>query len=458
MTMMIVKQAYTGKVLAELQMHDGVQVEQMLSNAQERHQIGRLPEIQRIEILQKLADLVEAEHEDFSCLIANEGGKPIRDARVEVTRAISGIRIAIRELGNIQGEKVPMDYTPAGAGHKAHTILEPIGVVVAVSAFNHPLNLAIHQVIPAIATGCPVIIKPASLTPLCTLRLAELIQQAGLPAGWVQVALLNNENAEKLVTDPRVAFFSFIGSAKVGWYLKSKLAFGTRCALEHGGVAPLIFDEYADEEGFVNGVVKASMYHSGQVCVSVQRVYVPEKRAQDLAEKIATIAARQVVGDAIDENTDLGPLISPKEIDRIEDWVNAAVASGAQLMTGGKRINAVSYAPTVLLNPAKDAKVSTQEVFAPVVCIYGYKTLEEAIEQANSLEVSFQSSVFSDNAETAMAIAKKLQASAVMINDYTTFRVDWMPFSGRKHSGYGIGGIGYSMRDMLEYKMIVSKG
>ncbi|CAC9615391.1 Glyceraldehyde-3-phosphate dehydrogenase (NADP(+)) (EC 1.2.1.9) [uncultured Gammaproteobacteria bacterium] len=457
MTMMIVKQAYTGKVLAELQMHDGVQVEQMLSNAQERHQIGRLPEIQRIEILQKLADLVEAEHEDFSCLIANEGGKPIRDARVEVTRAISGIRIAIRELGNIQGEKVPMDYTPAGAGHKAHTILEPIGVVVAVSAFNHPLNLAIHQVIPAIATGCPVIIKPASLTPLCTLRLAELIQQAGLPAGWVQVALLNNENAEKLVTDPRVAFFSFIGSAKVGWYLKSKLAFGTRCALEHGGVAPLIFDEYADEEGFVNGVVKASMYHSGQVCVSVQRVYVPEKRAQDLAEKIATIAARQVVGDAIDENTDLGPLISPKEIDRIEGWVNAAVASGAQLMTGGKRINAVSYAPTVLLNPAKDAKVSTQEVFAPVVCIYGYKTLEEAIEQANSLEVSFQSSVFSDNAETAMAIAKKLQASAVMINDYTTFRVDWMPFSGRKHSGYGIGGIGYSMRDMLEYKMIVSK-
>ncbi len=454
---MIVKQAYTGKVLAELQMHDGVQVEQMLSNAQERHQIGRLPEIQRIEILQKLADLVEAEHEDFSCLIANEGGKPIRDARVEVTRAISGIRIAIRELGNIKGKKIPMDYTPAGAGHKAHTILEPIGVVVAVSAFNHPLNLAIHQVIPAIATGCPVIIKPASLTPLCTLRLAELIQQAGLPAGWVQVALLNNENAEKLVTDPRVAFFSFIGSAKVGWYLKSKLAFGTRCALEHGGVAPLIFDEYADEEGFVNGVVKASMYHSGQVCVSVQRVYVPEKRAQDLAEKIATIAARQVVGDAIDENTDLGPLISPKEIDRIEDWVNAAVASGAQLMTGGKRINAVSYAPTVLLNPAKDAKVSTQEVFAPVVCIYGYKTLEEAIEQANSLEVSFQSSVFSDNAETAMAIAKKLQASAVMINDYTTFRVDWMPFSGRKHSGYGIGGIGYSMRDMLEYKMIVSK-
>jgi len=176
-----------------------------------------------------------------------------------------------------------------------------------------------------------------------------------------------------------------------------------------------------------------------------------------LAEKIATIAAKQVVGDAINENTDLGPLISPQATDRIEAWVNEAIASGAQLMTGGKRINAVSYAPTVLLNPAKDAKVSTQEVFAPVVCIYGYKTLEEAVERANSLDVSFQSSVFSDNAETAMTIAKKLQASAVMINDYTTFRVDWMPFAGRKHSGYGIGGIGYSMRDMLEHKMIVTK-
>lgn len=457
MEKLIVKQAYTGETLAELEMHDNTRVQQMLSMAQTLHKAGRLPEAQRIEVLQKLANLVEIEHEDFSRLIANEGGKPIRDARVEVTRAISGIRIAIIELGNIKGEEIPMDYTPAGVEHKAHTILESIGVVVAVSAFNHPLNLAIHQVIPAIASGCPVIIKPAGLTPLCTLRLAALIQEAGLPVGWVQVALLNNENAEKLVTDPRVAFFSFIGSAKVGWSLKSKLAPGTRCALEHGGVAPLIFDEYANEEDFVSGVVKASMYHSGQVCVSVQRIYVAEKRMQDLAQKIATVAAGQVVGDAINEDCDLGPLISAKETDRIELWVNEAITSGAQLITGGKRINAVSYEPTVLLNPPKDAKVSTQEVFGPVVCIYGYKTLDEAIEQANSLDVSFQAAVFSDNVQRAMEVAAKLEASAVIINDYTTFRVDWMPFAGRKHSGYGIGGIGYTMRDMLEHKMIVVK-
>ena len=454
---LIVRQAYTQAVLKTLDMHDHNEVDQMLAVAKTKHESGALAVYERIAILQKLAKLVEAEHEAFAQLIANEGGKPIRDARVEVTRAIDGIHIAISEIRSIKGQSIEMGMTPAGHGHEAYTILEPIGVVVAVSAFNHPLNLAIHQVIPALATGCPVIIKPASTTPLCTLRLAELANQAGLPKGWLQVAITNRENSEKLVTDPRVAFFSFIGSAKVGWYLKSKLAPGTRCALEHGGVAPLIFDSYHDEAGFINGVVKASMYHSGQVCVSVQRVYVPKARAQEFAQKIADVASKQVVGDAINENSDLGPLILPKETDRVEAWVNEAIEQGATLITGGKRINEVSYEPTVLLNPAKNSKVSTHEVFAPVVCIYAYDSIDEALEQANSLDVSFQSSVFSDDINTAIALAKKLQASAVMINDYTTFRVDWMPFAGRKHSGYGIGGIGYTMRDLLEHKMIVTK-
>jgi len=454
---LIVKQAYTGKVLAKLQMHDSAQVDSMLSTAQALHKDGCLPAHERIRVLQKLAELVANEHEEFSRLIANEGGKPIRDARVEVTRAVDGIRIAIAEIQNIKGEEILMDRSTAGAGREAFTIMEPIGVVVAVSAFNHPLNLAIHQAIPAIATGCPVIVKPAAVTPLCCLRLAKLVEEAGLPKGWMQVALANRKNSEKLVTDPRVGFFSFIGSAKVGWYLKSKLAPGTRCALEHGGVAPLIFDQYKDEEGFVNGVVKASMYHSGQVCVSVQRVYVPEGRDGEMAQKIADIASKQVVGDAISEDSDLGPLILPKETDRIEAWVGDAINEGATLITGGKRINEVSYEPTVLLNPSKNSKVSTQEIFGPVVCVYGYKDINSAIEDANSLDVSFQSAVFSDDVSLAMDMAKKLEASAVMINDYTTFRVDWMPFAGRKHSGYGIGGIGYTMRDMLEHKMIVIK-
>jgi len=184
---------------------------------------------------------------------------------------------------------------------------------------------------------------------------------------------------------------------------------------------------------------------------------VPENRAKELAQKISDVASNQVVGDAINEDSDLGPLILPKETDRIESWVNEAIAEGAEVVTGAKRINDVSYKPTVLLNPSKDSKVSTSEIFGPVVCIYGYKDIEDAINTANSLDVSFQSSIFSDDISFATDVAKKLEASAVMINDYTTFRVDWMPFAGRKHSGYGVGGIGYTMRDMLEHKMIVIK-
>jgi acyl-CoA reductase-like NAD-dependent aldehyde dehydrogenase len=457
MSTLIVNQAYTGKKLAELEMHDAIAVEQMLATAHSLHKQGCLPAYQRIEILQKLSVLMQDEAEDFAQLIANEGGKPVTDARVEVTRAIDGVGLAIAKIRSAKGYEVPMDLTRAGAGRLAFTTLEPIGVVVAVSAFNHPLNLIVHQAIPAIATGCPVIIKPAEVTPLCCLRLAELLKQASLPQGWLQVAITDIAHSEKLVTDARVGFFSFIGSARVGWMLKAKLAPGTRCALEHGGVAPLIFNEYADEEGFVNGVVKASMYHSGQVCVSVQRVYIPSAKAIDIAKKIAIVAAKQVVGDAINEDTDLGPLISPREVDRVELWVNEAIAEGAICVTGGKRINAVSFEPTVLLNPAKDSKVSVQEIFAPVVCIYAYDNVVEAIAEANSLEVSFQSAVFSDNISKATEIAKKLEASAVMINDYTTFRVDWMPFAGRKHSGYGIGGIAHTMDDMLDHKMIVIK-
>jgi acyl-CoA reductase-like NAD-dependent aldehyde dehydrogenase len=452
-----VKQPHTGVVLKKLKMHNATQVDAMLATAKTLHKNGCLPMYERINILQKLAKLLNAKHEDFAMLIANEGGKPIRDARVEVTRAVGGIHIAIGEMQNIKGEEIPMDLSASGIGRKAFTILEPIGVVVAISAFNHPLNLAIHQIIPAIATGCPVIIKPSMMTPLCCLHLVELITEAGLADGWVQVALTSRENSEKLATDPRVAFFSFIGSAKVGWYLKSKLASGTRCALEHGGVAPLIFDSCDDENAFIKGVVKASMYHSGQVCVSVQKLYVPKNRALELAQKIANIASQQIVGDAINEDSDLGPLISPKETDRIEAWIDEAVMQGAQVITGGKRINDVSYEPTVLLNPSKTSKVSTQEIFGPVICIYAYTDINEAINDANSLDVSFQAGVFSSDIALAMDTAKRLEASAVMINDYTTFRVDWMPFAGRKHSGYGIGGIGYTMKDMLEHKMLVIK-
>jgi len=454
--MIKVKQKYTGEILAELKQHNLNDVEQMLETATKLKN-SPLPSYERIKILQNLIPLMQEKQDFFARLIANEGGKPLKDAKVEVIRAIDGISIAISAIRNIKGEEVPMDLTQAGAGRLAFTIMEPIGVAVAVSAFNHPLNLTIHQVIPAVATACPVIIKPSSATPLCALELVKLLEIAGLSKGLVQVALINNEVAEKLVTDPRVAFFSFIGSAKIGWYLKSKLSNGTRCALEHGGVAPVILDKFSDIDNFINGLIKSSFYHAGQVCVSAQRVFVPKNKAKDIAQKIAKVAKTLVIGDAINETTDIGPLISTKEVDRVENWVNEAIKEGAELIVGGNRINDVCFEATVLLNPKQDSKVSTSEVFGPVVCIYGYENIDEAIIKANSLEVSFQSSIFTDDIKTAMNVAKKLEASAVMINDYTTFRVDWMPFSGRKSSGYGVGGIEHTMKDMLEHKLIVIK-
>jgi len=333
---------------------------------------------------------------------------------------------------------------------------EPIGVVVAVSAFNHPLNLIAHQVGPAIAAGCPVIVKPAADTPLSCLRLVKLFHQAGVPEGWLQCIVPESRQlSERLVTDVRVGFFSFIGSAKVGWHLRSKLAAGTRCALEHGGVAPVIVCKDADIKAALPGLMKGAFYHAGQVCVSVQRVFAHTSVARELADKMAVQAKALVVGDPASDATEVGPLIRPREVDRVDVWVKEAVAGGAELLCGGDRLDHHCYAPTVLFNPQHDATVSTREVFGPVVCIYPFTWLDEAIEEANGLDMAFQASVYSRDIDMALGVANRLAASAVMINDHTAFRVDWMPFAGLKHSGLGVGGIPFTIRDMQVEKMTV---
>ena len=265
------------------------------------------------------------------------------------------------------------------------------------------------------------------------------------------------EVAEKLVTDSRVGFFSFIGSAKVGWMLRSKLAPGTRCALEHGGAAPVVVAEDADLSDAIPILAKGGFYHAGQVCVSVQRVFVHESLAQTLAEQLATTAAALVTGDPAEEATEVGPLIRSGEVDRVESWVNEAVAQGATLLTGGQRISDSLYAPTVLFNPPGDALVSQREIFGPVVCVYSYQDIDEAIQRANSLPVAFQAAVFTESINTAMYASQQLDASAVMVNDHTAFRVDWMPFAGLKESGHGVGGIPYSYEEMQVEKMIAIK-
>lgn len=447
------------EVIGSVPVDDWDTIDKALETA---HQLHRnrgnwLPAFKRIEILRKAGRIMEGRQEELAHLIANEGGKPMVDTRVEVTRAIDGVDLCIHDLSKNVGTEIPMDLTAAGAGRVAFTQREPIGPVVAISAFNHPLNLIVHQVAPAVATGCPVLVKPADDTPLSCKAFVEILYEAGLPEEWCTMVVATRADAEKLVTDPRVAFFSFIGSARVGWMLRSKLAAGTRCALEHGGAAPVIVGDGADLDAMIPSLAKGGFYHSGQVCVSVQRVFAMKDQAEEVAARLAAAAAGLKVGNATDDTVDCGPLIRPGEVTRVADWVREAVDGGGRLLTGGQAIGETAYAPTVLLDAPADATLSKAEIFGPVVSVYGVDSFDEAVARANSLDVAFQASVFTDKLGVAMEAVQRLDATAVMVNDHTAFRVDWMPFAGRRQSGYGTGGIGYTMHDMTQDKMAVIK-
>jgi acyl-CoA reductase-like NAD-dependent aldehyde dehydrogenase len=453
-----VVQAYDRALIRDIPTDTDQDLETKLERAARafRNRDAWLKQHERIAVLEKLVLLLLAQLDTFAELIAREGGKPLTDARVEAARAVDGVRNAVDELRNFGGREIPMGLTPASDGRWAFTIREPIGVVAAISAFNHPLNLIVHQVVPAIATGCPVLIKPASSTPLCCLELVGLVRKAGLSADWCDTVIpADNNGAQKLATDPRVAFLSFIGSAKVGWSLRSKLPPGTRCALEHGGAAPTIVDREVDLAAIIEPIVKGGYYHAGQVCVSTQRIFVHQELHDAFVERLTQRVSALRVGDPRLAATEVGPLILPKEVERVADWVQEAVASGARVTTGGVRTGETTYAPTVLVGPAAEARVSREEVFGPVTCVYRFDDLAHAIETANSLPLAFQASVFTQNINVALRVAERLDASSVMINDHTAFRVDWMPFAGRKHSGYGIGGIPWTMHEMTQHKMIV---
>ncbi|MEY2852189.1 MAG: hypothetical protein RL549_888 [Verrucomicrobiota bacterium] len=393
---------YDGKKVGEVPVQDRAEVQKRLDQAAavfaDRSRWLNVP--QRIEILEKFQKLLEANQEKIIQQSLAEGGKPLVDTKVEMARAINGVRVAIEAIPHLHGREIPMRLNAASMHRMAYTYREPGGLVTAISAFNHPINLIIHQVIPAVA-------------------------------------------------------FSFIGSGRVGWALRSKLAAGANCALEHGGVAPVILEADANLDDALPLLVKAGFYHAGQVCVSVQRVYAHRSIAEGLAQKIADKAAKLVVGDPADPKTEIGPLISHTENDRVAAWVDEAVKKGAKLLCGGKKISASCYAPTVLWNPPEDAKVSCDEVFGPVVCVYSYDKPEEAMKRANALPVCFQAAVFTRDIDRAFYYVRNLQATAVMVNDHTAFRVDWMPFGGRMQSGLGMGGIPRSMEDMTAEKMFV---
>lgn len=450
---------YDGKVVGEIPFSTKEQVQEAIDVAYGNFVdfSKRLPKYEIVKILTKTAQIIASQTEELTNLAASEGGKPYIDSLVEIQRAINGIELAISYLGALEGKEIAMGHTLSSANRMAYTFKEPIGVVAAISAFNHPFNLAVHQVIPAIAVGCPVIIKPASSTPLSAFKLVEILEQAGLPKGYAKAIMCDRESAELLVTSQKTAFLTFIGSNDVGWSLQKKASNGTRVALEHGGVAPVIVEKDADLDELLPSLLKGGFYHAGQVCVSVQRVYIHEDIAKDVALKLASLASKLKVGNQLEKDTQVGPLINHNEVNRVHEWVEDAKENGGEILCGGQKIGNSCYEPTVIYDVNDSAIVSQKEVFGPVVCIYPFKNIDEAIQRANSLSVSFQGAVFTKNIDTSLKVVKQLNATAVMVNDHTAFRVDWMPFGGAKTSGLGLGGINYTMDEMCNEKLMVTK-
>lgn len=457
MSTLKVTSPFDNHLIAEIPMLDETAIEKAMTVAQElfSNRSKGLKIYERVAILEKAQSLLVQRREEFAKRAAEEGGKPLIDSLVEVDRAAQGIKVAIESLSHMTGTEIPMGLTPSSEHRMAYTFREPVGVVLAISAFNHPVNLIVHQVIPAIAVGCPVLVKPASSTPLSCLAFVDLLYEAGLPRDYAQVIVCDNKLAEKLVSDSRISFLSFIGSSRVGWHLRSLLPPGAGCTLEHGGAAPVIVEPDADLADAIPLLVKGGFYHAGQVCISVQRIFAHESIAKNLADKITLLAQKLKVGDPVSSTTEVGPLISPQEVNRVDEWVKEAVSLGAVLLCGGERLSDTCYAPTVLYNTPANARVCREEIFGPVVCINEYKDREKAVEAANSLPFSFQSSIFTKNIDVALDMVKRLEAKTVLVNDQTAFRVDWMPFAGRKQSGFGTGGIPYTMHDMTHEKMMV---
>lgn len=459
MTVLKVENPFSGVVISEIELDDQAVALEKLKAAHVVHQVNPkgLPKHQRIQILENFASLLDEHRIELVELSTQEGGKPLSDTEVEMDRAINGVKLGIQSVHNIGGKEIPMELTSSSVGHLAYTQQLPIGIVLSISAFNHPINLAIHQIIPAIAAGCPVVYKPALTTPLVSKRIVDLLYDAGLPKEWCTYLVCDNETTSVLCQQQNIGYVSFIGSSKVGWEIKSKLAPGVHIALEHGGVAPIIVAEDANLNLAVPAIAKAGFYHAGQVCVSAQRIYVHESKVDTFVALLNSTAQQQRVGEAIQRTTEVGPIISSTSLERISNWVQEALNEGATLICGGNKMKNNCFEPTILLNPSKESKVSREEIFGPVICIYSFSSDSEAVDLANDSPFVFQSAAYTESLSKAMFFSENLQGSAVMINQHTAFRVDWMPFGGQGQSGIGLGGIDNSTQEMLKEKLIVIK-
>ena len=419
-----------------------------------RHRGAALPAYERADVLDRTAAALAERIDEFAASITAESAKPITTATVEAHRAVDTLRFSAAMARTFTGEVIPLDASPAGVGKLGFTKRVPIGVVAAISPFNFPLNLVCHKIAPAVAVGCPVVLKPASATPLTALRIVRLFEECGLPPGWLNVVTCSGSVANHLVEHPDVAMITFTGSPEVGWGIRGRAA-RKRVNLELGNNAPVIVEADADWEAAAAKIAVGGYSFAGQSCISVQRVYaqrgIHEGFVAALAERVGALR----VGDPTDPSTEVNALIDPGESDRVESWISEASDAGASVVVGGRRAEHGVLVPTLLDGVTPDMHVSHTEVFGPVVGVAAYDTFDEAVDLANDSRYGLQAGVFTSSMSTALSAADRLDYGGVLVNEVPTWRADQQPYGGVRDSGNTREGPPFAVQEMTERRMVV---
>ena len=447
---------YSGKEIRSVHLADRENLQCAIAAAEQAFTVARkIPAYERQRVLRAVSAGIETHGDDFARMMALEAGKPLKAARLEVERAIFTFATAAEETVRISGEFLPMDLQAVTTDRWGLVRRFPLGPISAITPFNFPLNLVAHKVAPAMATGCSIVLKPAPQTPFCALMLAELVQQAGWPAGGLNVLPLKNEDSNELITDDRFKLFTFTGSSRVGWELKAKSG-KKRVVLELGGNAAVIVHHDAQLDLAVERCVVGGFSYAGQSCISVQRILVHERAYDSFLDALVQKVRRLKVGDPLDETTDVGPMIRESDAIRAESWIDEAVRGGAKVLCGGTRKGSM-LSPTVLTATTPAMKVNCEEVFAPVVTVESYKDVEEVLRRVNDSPYGLQAGIFTNDAHLIFCAYEQLQIGGLIVNDAPTFRIDHMPYGGMKDSGLGREGIRYAMEEMTERKLIVMR-
>lgn len=451
---LLVKNPHDGNTIARTWQADAAVLEKCIVAAQNVQLAMRdMPSWKRFEILRKISDSIKANRQHLATVMCRESGKPMRYSLAEIDRAAQTFLNAAEESKRLPKEYISLDWTPVGERKEGIVKYFPVGVVAGIAPFNFPLNLAVHKIAPAIAAGCPIILKPASSTPLSTLELARIIDETELPKGAVSVLPMNRVAGNQLVTDERFALLTFTGSPEVGWEMK-KNAGKKKVVLELGGNAGVIVARTADIESALKKCVVGGFSYSGQVCIHTQRMFVHSSIFQNFLSRFAEMIRALKAGNPEDSATDVGVMIDEANAKRVEEWVNEAVAAGAKVVCGGRR-EQTYYHPTVLTGTNSKMKVCSEEIFGPVVTIEQYDNFSDAIRMINETRFGLQAGVFTNDLHEMEVAFSEIQTGGVILNDVPNFRVDHMPYGGIKDSGLGREGVKYSIHDMLEARILV---